>query len=80
MSMVVGEDVTDALVQHGKERGESSESCKVHDVVQSVCMLQTSVHQAIKSKVRSEDGHYISLNLKVKPHEHTFIFFQMSSE
>ena len=61
--MVVVEDVANALVEHGEEGGEGSETCEVHDVVQINSMLETAIDQSIQGKERLQHGCHITLDL-----------------
>ena len=40
MRLVVVEDISNKLVEHGEERVEGAKTSEVHDVIQVLCMLQ----------------------------------------
>ena len=54
MELVVVENVPDHLVEHGEEGAESSESREVHDVVESLGVLDTASDQSIGREVGAQ--------------------------
>ena len=51
MVMIVNQNVANALVQHREQRGQGTQTCEIHDVVQCLCMLKAAVDKAIKGEI-----------------------------
>lgn len=66
MELVIVKDIPDHLVEHGEERAERSQASEVHDVFQSLGVLQAASYQPIRGEVRSQKVGTVSLNLERK--------------
>ena len=42
VELIVVEDITDHLVQHGEQRAKGSQTSKVHDVIQALSVLEAA--------------------------------------
>ena len=64
LTVVVVEDITNRLVQHGKQRTQSAESSEIHYVFQVDCgVFQSSRDHAIRRKIELQDISHITLDL-----------------
>ena len=63
MELIVIENVADHLVEHGEERAQGSQSCEVHDMVQTLGILQAACHESIGCEIRAQQICTVSLDL-----------------
>lgn len=63
VSLVVLEHVPDELVYHGEEGIQGPPSSELHDVVQSLGILECLHHQAPRSKLLGNNVSTVPLNL-----------------
>ena len=63
MVVVVVEDVADALVEHGEEGAEGTQTREVHDVLEGLAKLKALGHQAVGHKERLQHRRTAALKL-----------------
>ena len=64
MSLIVGQDVADGLVDHGEERAKSTQSGVVHNVLLNFCELQRLHDNTVRREVGSENSGTVTLHLQ----------------